>query len=60
MILILGNVFLHIVSVLINFVLNEEGIKVKGSRKDYMKNVKKLKLKYIFCVNAKSMKHIGK
>ena len=48
MILILGNAFLHFESVLINFVLNEEGIKAKGSGKDYVKNVRKLKLKYIF------------
>ena len=33
-----GSVFLHFVYVLINFLLNEEGIKAKGSRKDYVRN----------------------
>ena len=41
MILILGNVFLHFVSALIIFALNEEGIKVKGSRKDCERNAMK-------------------
>ena len=48
MILMLRNVFLHFVSVLINFVLNEEGIKAKRSRKYDVRNVMKLKMKFIF------------
>ena len=38
MILILGNAFLNLVSVLINFALNVEGIKAKSQRKYYVQN----------------------
>ena len=38
---------------LINFVLNEEDIKAKGSKKDYMRNAMKLKLKFILCLCKK-------
>ena len=33
----------------VNFVLNEKGIKVKSSRKDYVRNAMKLKLNFILC-----------